>query len=139
MCVVMACSDMREADEVGRLLSEQNNGCLVSYMRAADVMLNQPSGRVVLVILATNDPPDVLGRLLDWLRNRWPGCPVVVVGDAGGGPCEMAARRGGATYLLRPVRREEWRAVMSRALALAGAPVGRGRPRSAAGPKVTAD
>ena len=79
-------------------------------------MLNAPSGRVALVILATSDVPAVLARTLRWLRHRWPKCPVTVVGDVGSGEHEIAARQGGATYLTRPVSDQQWAAVLSNVL-----------------------
>ncbi len=112
VCAVMACSDMQEAAQVGRCLREQNMGCLVTYMKAEDLVLNAPAGPVALVILATNDSAPVLERTLSWLRNRWPSCPITVVGD---GTDEMVARQGGATYLTRPVSNREWSAIVSHA------------------------
>lgn len=119
VCVVMACSDMKEADQVGRQLSQYNTGCLVTYFRAQDLMLNAPSGKVALVILATNDSPAVLQRTLSWLRHRWPRCPITVVGDVGCGEHEMVARSGGATFLTRPVSPGQWQAILANALSRA--------------------
>lgn len=116
VCVVMACSDNSEADQVGRCLSELNTGCLVSYLKAEDLLANGPAGPVALVILATRDPAETVRRSLRWLKNRWPHCPVTVVGDGGSGEYEMAAREGGAIYLTRPVRVEEWRAILCHAV-----------------------
>ena len=116
MCVVMACSDMHEADQVGRRLVELNTGCLVTYLRAGDILLNSPSGKVALVILATDESINVLRRALQWLRRRWPGCPITVVSDAGSGEYEMAARQSAATFLARPVSDEQWSAILSHAL-----------------------
>lgn len=115
VCAVMACSDMQEAAQVGRNLSELNIGCLVTYLKVEDLVLNAPSGAVALVILATDDSAAVLRRTLVWLRNRWPGCPITVVGDAGSGSHEMAARESGATYVTRPVSDGEWFAIVSHA------------------------
>jgi len=91
-------------------------GCLVTYLKAEDLVLNAPSGPVALVILATDDSAAVLSRTLGWLRTRWPGCPVTVVGNAGSGEHEMAARQHGAMYLTRPVRDAEWSAILSHAI-----------------------
>ena len=112
----MACSDMSEADQVGRQLLEQNTGCLVTYLRAEDMLLNAPAGRVALVILATDDSAETLSRTLSWLHRRWPRCPITVVGDTGCGEYELAAREGGATYLTRPVSPEAWSAILTHAL-----------------------
>ena len=118
-CAVMVCSDVREADDVGRHLSQLNTGCLVSYLKAEDLVRNAPTGTVALVILATDDSPEVLRQTLQWLRRRWPRCPVTVVGAAGCGDYEMAAREAGATFLTRPVHRDQWLAVLSHALRVA--------------------
>jgi FixJ family two-component response regulator len=119
MFVVMACSDMQEADEVGRCLSDLKTGCLITYLKAEDLALNAPSGTVALVILATDDSSVVLGKTLDWLRHRWPRCPITVVGDVGCGEHEMAAREGGATFLTRPVSPGHWLAILSHAFSKA--------------------
>jgi len=115
ICAVMACSDMQEAAQVGRHLSKQNMGCLVTYLKVEDLVLNAPTGPVALVILATDDSAPVLRRTLVWLRNRWPNCPITVVGDVGSGSREMAARESGATYVTRPVSDSEWSAIVSHA------------------------
>jgi len=116
LCVVMVCTDMREAEQVGRQLSEFDNGCLVTYRRVEDLKHNNPTGKVVLAILANADPPSGIRRTLSWLRHQWPRCPITVVGDAGCGEHEMAAREGGAMYLTRPVDHEKWSAMLKYAL-----------------------
>ncbi len=90
-------------------------GCLVTYLKAEDLVLNAPAGPVALVILATDDSTAVLRRTLVWIRNRWPGCPISVVGNTGCDDYEMAARENGAIYVTRPVRDEEWSAILSHA------------------------
>ena len=116
LCIVMACTDMQEADLVGRRLLELNSACLVTYRRAEDLMYNLPTGRVALFILATADTPAVIGRTLKWLRHRWPRSPITVVGDVGGGEQEIAARQGGAYYLTRPVSPQQWDGILAHAL-----------------------
>jgi DNA-binding NtrC family response regulator len=116
LCVLMACEDAAEAVQVGEQLLKVNKGSLVTYRRAADVLTNSPAGRVVLIVLAESGDPETLGRNLAWMRHRWPRCPIAVIGDEGGGEMEMAARRGGANYLTRPVRPEEWAALIEHVL-----------------------
>ena len=116
--VVMACADIREAGQVGRQRVEVNTGCLVTYRRAEELQRNVPAGKVALVILATEDQPHVMRRTLRWLKQRWPRCPITVVGNAGCGDDEMVAREGGAIYLTRPVTDEQWRAVLVHALCI---------------------
>ena len=53
-CIVMVCGG-READQVRRQLSAQKTVCLTTYRRVEDMVLNSPTGRVVLVILAGKD------------------------------------------------------------------------------------
>lgn len=116
VCIVMACTDMNEANLVGQQLLELNNGCLVTYRRAEDLMHSPPAGKVALIILATADKPAAISRTLKWLRNRWPRCPITVVGDRGGGELEMAARQGAALYLTRPVSSAQWAGILSHVL-----------------------
>lgn len=128
-CVVMACSDMREADEVGRQLTESNSACLVTYFRSQDLLLNSPTGRVALVILATEDSPLVLRTTLAWLRHRLPHCPVTVVANSGCGDYERVAREGGATFLVRPVSSDQWAAVLTSVAQPAPASAGQAVPK----------
>jgi FixJ family two-component response regulator len=116
LCIVMVCTDHGEAEQVARLLSEVNSGCMVTYRRAEDLVHNAPTGRVALVVLANNSVAPALGRTLRWLRHRWPRCPVAVVGDTGCGDHEMAAREGGAFFLTRPVAPEEWSSLLDHVL-----------------------
>ncbi|HAU37662.1 MAG TPA: hypothetical protein DCX07_08085 [Phycisphaerales bacterium] len=116
LCVVMVCTDLSEAELVGQYLSELNTGCLVTYRRTEDLQCNTPAGRVALIVLATQEGAPSLRRALRWLRNRWPRCPLAVVGDAGCGDHELAAREGGALYLTRPVPPSQWAAVLSHVL-----------------------
>lgn len=114
--IVMACEDLGEAAQVGSQLSQVNNGALITYRRAEDVMLNSPSGRVALIILANSDDSETMGRILSWMRHRWPRCPAVVIGEMGGGDMEIAARKGGASYLTRPVSPQQWAGLVQHVL-----------------------
>jgi len=115
-CVVMVCTDMREAEQVVRQLVKFDNGCLVTYRRVEDLKLNAPTGRVALVILSNAGSPSGIRRTLRWLRHRWPRCPITIVGNAGCGEDEMAAREGGALFLTRPVGQEQWAAILNHVL-----------------------
>jgi len=120
LCIVMACQDASEAGEVSRQLSQVNSGTLITYRRAEDVLLNSPTGRVALIVLAGSEDPEAVERTLEWMRHRWPHCPIAVVGDQGGGLMEMAARKGGAFYLTRPVDPRQWAAMVQHVLAARG-------------------
>jgi len=116
LCIVMACHDAIEAEQVGALVLQVNHGVLVTYRKAQDVLLNRPAGRVVLIILATAEEPQAVGETLAWIRRHWPHCPVAVIGDQGGGELEIAARAGGAIFLTRPVDPEAWESMVHHVL-----------------------
>ncbi len=116
VCIVMICEDLGEAAEVGKLLAQVNTGSLITYCRAADVLLNAPAGRIALIILANSDSPAMVGMTLKRMRRRWPNCPVVVVGDEGAGELEMSARIEGASYLVRPVSSTQWASMIEHVL-----------------------
>jgi DNA-binding NtrC family response regulator len=116
LCIVMVCEDIAEAARVGQILLQVNSGSLITYCRAEDLIFNCPRGRIALIILANRDQPEAMERIIDWLRRQWPHCPVVVIGDAGSRELELAARKGGATYLVRPVSPDEWGALLGHAL-----------------------
>ena len=88
-----------EADQVRSQLLARKTGRLMTYQRVEDMVLNSPTGRVALVVLAVEDDPAAKQRTLRWLRHRWPSCPITVGSGAGGVENEMAARQGGAFYL----------------------------------------
>jgi DNA-binding NtrC family response regulator len=112
----MACDDLSQAEEVSQRLCQLNTGALVVYGRRADLLSSPPSGRIAAVIVDTHESQAAVCRALEWVRNRWPGCPITVVGDCGGGEQEMAARQGGASYLTRPVTEEQWLSLLGHAL-----------------------
>ena len=116
LCIVMACEDLSEAVRVGQAISQLNTGTLVTYRKAQDVLANYPAGRVALIILASSDDPQLVGKTLAWMKRRWPQCAITVIGDEGSGPLELAARTGGATYLTRPVSPDQWAAIVHHAL-----------------------
>jgi len=118
--IVMACEDLNEAAQAGQQLSQLNRGCLITYRRAEDIILNAPSGPVALIVLAGATDPEAIRVTLRWMRHRWPRSPIAVVGDAGGGDMEMSAREGGASYLTRPVTAEQWSAMLSHVLGVSG-------------------
>jgi len=118
LCIVVACGDVAEAAQISRQISQVHKGTLVTYRRADDILLNAPAGRVALIILAADNDPVAIGKTLGWMRRRWPRCPIVVIGNVGGGALEMAARTGGASYLTRPVSAEEWAALVQHVLSM---------------------
>ncbi len=79
-------------------------------------MLNAPTGRISLIIVAGSCDPIKVGRTLNWMRHRWSRCPITVVGDEGGGDLEMAARVNGACYLTRPVSERAWAGMLEHTL-----------------------
>lgn len=116
LCIVMVCDDLSEAAEVSHQLSQLNIGTLITYRRAEDAMTYSPAGKVALIILACGEKPDVVRHTLKWMRHRWPHCPLVVIGQSGGGAMEMAARTGGASYLTRPVQADQWTGLLQHVL-----------------------
>jgi DNA-binding response OmpR family regulator len=115
----MVCKDQNEADQVASLLAQHDAGRLVTYRKADDLIVSTPNGRVSLVILAGDEAPAAVGKMLKWLNRRWPHSPVSVVGSPGDNSLEMVARSGGASYLVRPIAVEEWSAVVTHAVRLA--------------------
>jgi FixJ family two-component response regulator len=116
LCIVLVCDDPAEAAEVSRQLQIFDKGCLVTYRRAQDFLLNAPAGKVAMVILATPGEPHQIERTLQWLRHRLPRCPITVIGDSGCGHHERVARAGGACYLTRPVQADQWVGLLSHVL-----------------------
>ena len=114
-CIVMVCG-RDEADQVRRQLADYDAGCLITYKRVEDLVLNAPSGKVALVILAARQDAATTKRTLKWLRHRWPDCSVAVVGDPDAADDERIARQGGAMYVARPVESDYISAVVSHVL-----------------------
>lgn len=125
MCVVIVDAHWQEVEQISRLLEglQTNTGSLVTYRRMIDLIHSPPPiGHVAMVVLASDDPPEVLTRALHWLRNRYLGSAMVVVGDDGCGEHELAARIGGANYLTRPIHSGQWAGLLSHALSQALSP-----------------
>jgi hypothetical protein len=116
----MACDNALEAQEVGQQLSQVNNGSLITYRRADDILLNIPRGPVVLIVLAGDDAPQTIESTLLWIRRRLPRSQVAVVGNVGGGDLEMTARKGGAIFLSRPVTSQQWEALIKHVFHMQG-------------------
>lgn len=124
-CVVIVDAHWQEVEQISRLLAglQTNTGSLVTYRRMVDLIHSPPpSGHVAMVVLASDDPPEVLTRALHWLRNRYLRSAMVVVGDDGCGERELAARIGGANYLTRPIHSGQWSGLLSHALSHALSP-----------------
>ena len=115
--VVIICDDAARAEDVGRRVLNLNRCMLVTYQRPESMRCSMPAGPVAAVIVDLRAPAPVIGRTVQWLRHRWPRCPVTVVGDVGGGEFEMVARKGGASYLTRPVTDKHWSGLLSHVLA----------------------
>ena len=114
-CAVLVSARTSDAVQVDRALLKLNTGSIVAYHRLADLLDNPPVGRVVLTIVATQDPPGEIRRALCCLRHRWPRSPLVVVSDQGCGEHEMAARECGANYLVRPIASQQWLSLLGHA------------------------
>jgi hypothetical protein len=112
VCVVMACQDICQAEQVGQELLKVNSGRLQAYGRIRDLICNPPAGPVTSAIFATHEGQAEVRAALEWSRRRWPRCLVTVVGDSGCGPQERTAREGGALFLTRPVSAEQWSAII---------------------------
>jgi len=111
-CIIMVCKNDYEVDQVSGLLFQVNSATLITYRRLEDLILNRPTGEVVLFILADGDEVKMLEKMLEWSHSRWPYSSMVVIGDEGEGEMEIAARKGGAYYLTRPVSQWEWKALI---------------------------
>ncbi len=101
-CILVVCGDC-EAPRISRELSEINSGYVVSYRRVEDLVLNAPTGKVALVILAGRETPTVRERTLKWLRRRWGDCVITVVDSETSTEAEMTARKGGAMYMAEQI------------------------------------
>ena len=119
LVVVMACGDSPESSQVGEMISRLTDCCLITVDRAVQAALLRPSGRVTLVVLDGSEGPESLKPALQRIRRRWPGASAVVIGPGEAPGLELAARCGGASFLIRPVSRETWQALLSHAARLA--------------------
>jgi hypothetical protein len=107
VCVVLLSPFPQERDRIGEMVA-RGSGSLLSYERVEQLAWNEPVGRVAMVILATRETPESLGRVLSFVRRRWPRTTTVVVADEGSGDVERAARGRGALFFTRPVGGQLW-------------------------------
>lgn len=110
--VLMVSRDVEEVRQVTDLLQARAACTLVAYERAEELAQSVPRGRPAVVILADADEPSRTGGALRWLSRRWPRCISVVVTAEADKQLELAVRRTGAMYLVRPVSQAEWQAVL---------------------------
>jgi hypothetical protein len=98
---VLVCGD---GGEVSAALQDESlgGGATLFYSSSSDLLRAQPAAGMVLVVFGQLVPLEQLGRLLRWARHRWPRCCMAVIGQAGQAGREMAARCGGALYLVPP-------------------------------------
>lgn len=117
--VALITQDTVEANQVSRLLEGLEAGCLVTYRRVEDLLLNSPRGKVALVILASESSPENVGKALRLIRRNWWTAGLAVVGGPEDRQLEIAARECGASYFARPVQEAEWVAMFEHVLAKA--------------------
>jgi hypothetical protein len=103
---------------VGDIMSRMTDGCLLRVDRAIQAAFLRPSGRVTLAVLDGSEGPESLEPALQRIRRRWPRASAVVIGPGEEPGLELAARCGGASFLIRPVSRETWQALLSHAARL---------------------
>ena len=115
LVIVMACGDSLEFSQVGDMLSRMTDGCLIVVDRAVQTAFLRPCGRVALVVLDGSEGPEPLRPVLQRIRRRWPEASAVVIGPGEEPGLELAARCGGASFLIRPVSRETWWALLRHA------------------------
>jgi hypothetical protein len=118
--IVMAGGDSMESSPVGDMIimSRMTDSRLITVDRAIQAAFLRPTGRVALVILDGSEGPEALSPALQRIRRRWPEASAVVIGPGEEPGLEMAARCGGASFLIRPVSRETWHALLSHAARL---------------------
>lgn len=115
LVIVLACGDSLESLQVGDTMSQLTDGCLIVVDRAIQAALLRPIGRVALVILDGREGSASLTPALQRIRRRWPEASAVVIGPGNEPGLERAARCGGASFLIRPLSRETWQALLGHA------------------------
>ena len=115
--VALVCAGGSEVQQAAQAVLQLNNGCLVAFQQVMDLLHNCPVGKLNMIIFVSSQGQaesieDGLGRL----RQRWPHCPLAVIGDLGGGAHELVARQHAAAYLTRPVTQAQWSALVSAVL-----------------------
>ena len=118
-CVAMVCRDSSESGLVSRLMKEIGSCSLMTYAKVEDLAMNAPRRGASLVILADDSPKPIVERSLRWLKRWCPAASVAVVGVPECPDLELVARMGGASYFVRPVAEQQWRALLEHALAAA--------------------
>jgi FixJ family two-component response regulator len=118
--VLMVSRDEEEIRQVTDLLQARAACALMTYESVEELVQNVPTGRAAVAILAGADQPGGADRALRWLGHRWPRCISVVVNEAADRQLEIAVRRTGAMYFVRPVSQAEWLAILDSGLKRSG-------------------
>ncbi len=116
MNVALICAGGSEVQQAAQAVLQLNNGCLVTFQRVMDLLHNCPVGRLNMIIVSSQGQAQTLEDGLSRLRQRWPHCPLAVIGGKGAGAHELVARQHAAAYLTRPVTQLQWSALVSAVL-----------------------
>ena len=119
--VVMVSRDGEEVRHVAGLLQGRAACALMAFETAEELVQNVPRGRPAVAILADAGAAGHAEQALLWLNRRWPRCTSVVVNDQTDKRLEMAVRRAGAIFMIRPVSGAEWQAILDCGLRRSGA------------------
>ena len=114
--VALVCAGGYEVQQAAQAILQSNNGCLITFQRVTDLLHNCPVGKLGMIIVSSEGQADTLKDGLGRLRQRWPHCPLAVIGGLGYGAHELAARQHAAAYLTRPVTQAQWSALVSAVL-----------------------
>ena len=110
--VLMVSSDGELVRDVADLMRAFKACALVTFESVEVLVQSVPRSSPALAILADAEPQGGTERALGWLKRSWPRCRSVVVSAAVDKRMEVAARRCGALYFVRPVSQAEWLAIL---------------------------
>ena|GEM_PF-2935687 len=114
--IVMVCADLSDIESMALSLGKLNNVSLLTYDRSAELRHNPPVGAIALFVLIDREFLESTADTLQWLDRYWPHTARAVVGETGLGKQELAARIGGAIYIVDPVSRRQWRSLVQLAV-----------------------
>ncbi len=117
VCVVLIGIDDNEVRCLCRSLERAERAQVIAYRHSRTLTANPPAGEVDMAVLSTPDRPEQVAGTLRRICRQWPGSLTVLVGREGGGALEQCARAFGAFFVLHPVSKEQWDALVEGARA----------------------
>ena len=113
---VLVSADLRDSACIIQSVSSLSEGRIIQFEQLSDLQDSCPSGRIDLLVLASESDNPHLTRDLRRLRRKFSDSVLVVSAPSGSGLVERHARQAGAMFFVSPAPQEFWDGAVEGAL-----------------------